>query len=249
MQPNVIDMYHGDNREAIPNFAMMKIAGVWGIIHKITQGSHYIDPKASDRIKAAQDAGLLVGGYCFLDATDGETQADFYLDRLNAILPHALPDAGFLNAADYEKLNNDTASLKQLYDFMSFVDKNGPAGHLSVCYSSDLIRETLLPPKGGHVDTSMVGVDNFMAQHRLWLAEYGPHENIPWPWNIDWKTAWLWQYKANGTVPGIIGQTDLNFYAGTNAQLIQEWKAGPIGLSNPANQQNLTSQRGQMPPA
>lgn len=215
---NVLDLYHGDNRDRMPDFTAIKALGVLGIIHKASQGIHTLDPQYTVRRKAAQDGGLLWGAYHFLDSSDAADQADFFLS-------HAGVSSGdpILLAADYEdEPRGNTAVLHQLMTFVQAVDQASPSQ--CVIYSSNRIRETLLPHPGGHMAANMIGHEDFFAKHRLWLAEYGPHLNVPWPWRKeDGSGAWLWQWKENGRVNPILGDVDLNFFDGTFEQLSNSW--------------------------
>lgn len=225
-QPNVLDMYHGDNSDRPINFNILETAGIWGVMHKSSQGTRYKDPKFSDRIKAARDADLLVGAYHYLDSSDIGAQFDNFMHSIGEF---ATSD-NFAIAADYEKGNDGKhASLSQLYDFMSRIDKE-IGGVLTWCYSSDLIRETLQPVKGGHVDNAMAGIHDFFLQHGLWLAEYGSHENTPWPWKEENKLPFLWQFSENGRVPAVLGNVDLNYFVGTRDELKAQWRTGGKGV-------------------
>lgn len=229
---NVIDMYHGNN---VPDgaFPVLKRAGVFGIVHKASQGLHYIDPLYSKRRAQATAAGLLWGAYHFLDATDAEAQATAFLDASGISDPNSEP---ILVACDFEN-SSSQPSLQQCMTFMSVVDRATPEGVHCVLYSGNLIRETLKPHPGGHQDNAMQGAEAFFQQHRLWLAQYGPTENIPWPWNTpvvksgDEATAmaapgvWLWQFTEKGRAAPLPGLTDGNFFDGTFEELQARWLA------------------------
>lgn len=246
MFPNIIDMYHGDNRENLPDFKAIADIGIWGIIHKASQGTSYTDPKFSDRIAAAGAAGLLVGAYHFLDASDPIAQADHFLSITDTA---SGSHGGLLLAVDFEKsAQSETPALHQLQTFMSEIDKQTRIS--CVLYSGDLIRATMQPLPGGHMHGDMIGAVDFFRVHRLWLAEYGPHENIPFPWNSGGEAEtiappWLWQYKSSGHMPSVIGDTDLNYYAGSREQLTSEWIYGPRDIAK-KNLENQLSARGQM---
>lgn len=222
---NVIDMFHGDDREAIPNFVALKANGILAVLHKASQGAHYKDPKYDDRRKACQDAGLLFGAYHFLTAEDAREQSDFFL-TCSGIANNA-PLISL--AADYENNEHSQAALHQCRDFMANVDQNAPSGISSILYSGNLIRETLIKPVGGRQDVGMSAAQMFFVRHRLWLAEYGPHENIPWPWSDKPSETenppgvWLWQFTEVGRVNPIVGNVDGNFYNGTAEQLATRW--------------------------
>lgn len=231
---NVLDMFHGDNREKIPDFAALKAAGIFAVLHKVSQGTKYIDPKFSDRRKAAEQAGMLFGGYHFMDAQDADAQADFFLTAANIA-----DGSGLALACDYEK-SASTPALHQAQQFMQNIDHSSPPGTQCILYSGDLIRETLTPlDRAGHISDVMRGCGQFFAMHRLWLAEYGPHENIPWPWNKSPNAitgsspvtgtkapgVWLWQFTEKGRINPIVGNVDGNFYSGTADQLASNWLA------------------------
>jgi lysozyme len=56
----------------------------------------------------------------------------------------------------------------------------------------------------------------------FWLRSVAGHPSVVYPgqrWHV-------WQYTGTGIVEGIDGQTDLNVFAGSHAQLAA-WMAGP----------------------
>lgn len=227
---NVIDMYHGNN---VPNgaFAALRAKGVFGIIHKASQGSHYRDPAYAERRKLVADAGMLWGAYHFLDNTDVETQAAHFLDCAGVTAANSDP---ILLACDFEN-SDHSPTLYQCMTFVKAVDRASPPGVQCVIYSGNLIRETLRPATTGHQNPAMVGADLFFQQHRLWLAEYGPKEQVPYPWNQpivksgDQATAmpapgvWLWQFTEKGKMSALPGLTDGNFFDGSFAELQERW--------------------------
>lgn len=229
---NVIDMFHGNNREEIPDMVALKSNGIFGIIHKTGQGTTMVDKTYGPRRAAAVKAGLLWGAYHFLTGSSSAIdQAKFFLD-------HAQPDENTLLACDFEK-SNATPALHQCLDFMSYVDQNSPGQITCVLYSGDLIRETLKPVRGGHQAQGMTGAEMFFAQHRLWLAEYGPHANIPWPWSDKtlsqmWQQPFLWQFSEIGRVNPIVGNSDLNYYPGSFDALKANWASLQQATPNPA---------------
>lgn len=228
---NVLDLSH-HNDPHLPNFAALKQRGVLAVILKATQGHNYTDPTFADRVRSANDAGMPVGAYHFMNAADAGAQADYFL----GVTGRANIDQ-LMRAADYENNASNlggTPALHQLMDFMGAVDQG--ANVSTVIYSSNLIRETLTPHIGGAQNANMIGAGDFFRKHRLWLAEYGPHENIPWPWNAAIRDkdnavvspapgAWLWQFQdRTNQFAGILsGQVDCNFYDGTAEQLAAHW--------------------------
>jgi lysozyme len=202
MHANVLDMFHGDNREKIPNFAALKANGFFALIHKCTQGTNYVDKTCQSRIAAARDAGLLVGFYHFGDNTSPNDQVDHFMQ-------FAKPRKGDLLALDYEtEPNGHTMGPIQAQNFILALFN---LGFPPVLYGSDLPRE--------HASIVTTLPKNRFPY--LWLAEYGPHENIPKPWVP--ATVLLWQFSERGSVPGVNGHVDLNVFDGTFEQLSSKW--------------------------
>lgn len=221
---NVIEMYSGDSRPNT-NFALLKGLGVFGAIHRASQGSYYKDAAYADRRKAAQDAGILWGASHLLDSSDVQTQADFFLEVSGA-------SAGDPIAMVCEFSNISAApTLQQTMQFMSIVDRALPAVS-TVLYSSGYIRETLRAndvAPAGYQNPDMVGAPAFFGKHRLWLGEQGPADTIPFPWdraqsiNRPAPGVWLWQYAPVGNYNQFVGKADGNFYNGTFEQLSNNW--------------------------
>jgi len=194
---NVLDMFHGDDNEEMPDFARLKAQGFYAVIHKATQGSHYRDPLFAARIKAADAAGLLVGAYHFGDGSPVDTQVSNFLETTQAV------PRDFV-CLDFENNPKSQMSGIQAAGFLARLDGRG---FNPVIYGSDLIRET--------------PVNLFGPGSYLWLAEYGPHENIPPPW--DKNTTLLWQFSETGAAAGIRGYVDLNYFDGTRDELAAKW--------------------------
>lgn len=195
---NVIDMYHGDNNEALPDFAALKAAGIEAIIHKATQGSDYVDPLCASRLQAANDAGLLIACYHFGDGSPVAAQFHNYL-KTAQLIPGL--DFGIL---DFER--NPSGATMQSFQAAQFLASLVELKIAPVLYGSDLPREAKFK--------SMAIVQNAW----LWLAEYGPVESIPAPWTA--ATTLGWQFSDTGAEPGIKGDVDLNYFPG---DLISQW--------------------------
>ncbi len=228
---NVIDMSH-HNRPKSPDFAALLAAGVFGVIHKASQGAEYRDSMYSSRRKAAMAAGMLWGAYHFLTSAPVKRQVDNFLEASEYTAEDA--DDKILLCADYEdEPNGNSASLKQCMEFIAAVERE--SGVSVVLYSGNRIRETLTPRRAGAHDVDMADAPRFFQLHRLWLAQYGPKAKTPWPWSekiavtANQETAlpapgvWLWQFTERGRVNPLVGNTDGNFYDGDFAKLSANW--------------------------
>lgn len=74
-----VDMSH---HKTDVDLARAKDAGLVGLMHKLTQGTCFVDDRYPERLKQARASGLLVGAYHFLTGEDVETQLDFFLDNI-----------------------------------------------------------------------------------------------------------------------------------------------------------------------
>jgi lysozyme len=205
IKPNVIDMYHGDDNEAMPDFKALAAQGIFAIIHKATQGTNYIDPKCKDRLLAAQDAGLLIAAYHFGDSSSVADQAVHYMNTIE-LMPG---DFGILDYEQNPASKQFTMGPSQAASFISLLTK---AKIAPIIYGSDLITE--MPAK---IAASVVSMGAW-----LWHADYISVENkLPAPWTAAQRL--FWQYTGSGSLPGISGKMDLNVYDGSQAQLTALW--------------------------
>lgn len=210
MQPRVVDMYRGE-LVARDGFQQAAAAGVWGVIHKASQGTGWKDPAYDARRAAAIEAGLLWGAYHFADGSDVGRQADWFLSS-------ATPDQNTLLALDFERYST-TMTAAGAVAFMREVEARSE--RTCVLYSGDLLKRSI-----EQLDPASVA---YLTSRRLWLSEYGPVPNLP----RGYSKYWLWQYTGDGYgpephyVPGVTVQSatgiDLSVYSGTREQLTFEW--------------------------
>lgn len=230
---NGIDMYHGDlcadthlsGQPLIDRYKSFLDAGVFWIFHKVSQGTTFVDPSFLRRRDAARKAGFkFFGGYHFLTRQDVNAQLDFFIE-------HCHDDNEMAFAVDFER-NHVSPTLRDLKSFMILLDTEFNAN--SKIYSGDYIREILKPSKNGFRDQQTMLTEFFFAKKDLWLAEYGPHENIPFPWNDaslgllakgkkEPPGSWAWQFTDRGMVDKI-GSLDLNYFAGTETDMETRWR-------------------------
>jgi lysozyme len=197
--PNVLDLFHGDNREDIPDFVALRKSGIKGIIHKLTQGSNYFDPKCLPRLRAAHAAGLLLGVYHFGDGSPTASQAHLFIVHCRSLdLPIGL------KVLDWEN-NTFQMTAAQAAVFLHLLKADGD---FTALYASNLAAE-LKPP-----------YRSILAEFPLWHAEYGPANKIPPPWTQE--TCIGWQYSESGSVRGISGHVDLNVFSD---DFLAKWSA------------------------
>src|SRR5258705_932267 len=140
----VLDLSH---HNTVSDWNVVKAAGIVGIIHKATESTTYKDSNYNLTRLHANLNGLLWGAYHFLRPGDMQAQAKFFVAT-------AQPDAKTLMAADHE---DDRVSISDLEVFLEEV--HVLTGQRPVLYSGNVIKEQV----GVHMD-------EYLAQHRLWLA-------------------------------------------------------------------------------
>src|SRR5262249_41318540 len=128
----VVDLYHGDR---VASFARARQAGVYGIIHKASEGAGMVDPKYARRRVRGRQAGLLWGAYHFGTGDAVEAQVDNFLKA-------AAPDNHTLVALDYEDNGAATMSLGQARQFLAASESR--LARKAGLYSSNLIKQQLL---------------------------------------------------------------------------------------------------------
>lgn len=194
--PHVIDISHWQVID--PDLKGAADAGIWGVIHKATEGQSYIDPKYPARQHLADQAGLLFGAYHFLRPGDMDAQAAHFVSVAGI-------HEDMLYAADHE---DPGVSLEDLKRFMHRVDELIGRPDSCVLYSGHVLKEQL------------AGVaDPELSKRRLWLAHYADEPHLP----PGFQEYFLWQYTDEGQLPGITPAVDLNAYEGIRAELEVEW--------------------------
>src|SRR5690348_1530189 len=69
------------------DFPRLKAHGVWGLWHKVSEGTHFFDPDWPHRSDAARMVGLHVGGYHFARPALGTapTEARLFCQALGRV--------------------------------------------------------------------------------------------------------------------------------------------------------------------
>lgn len=205
MTPRVADISH---HNTVTDLKAAAAAGLWGIIHKASQGRSYRDPNYSERRDLAKAVRLLWGAYHFNTGDTVKAQVDNFIAA-------AKPDANTLMVLDYEDNRLSNMNILQVVEFLRRIEDG--IGRKAAIYSGNRLKETL-------GSLAQQKDRDYVRSHRLWLCQYGPHAVLP----SGFKSWWLWQYtdgaiNAGIKIPGINGAVDLNAYAGPREQLEKDW--------------------------
>jgi lysozyme len=180
----VIDISH---HQIVQSLEEVKEEGIVGVIHKLTEGTSFVDKKVSARFHLAQEAGLKWGLYHFLRPGNMRAQAEHFINTARA---KGMLGPEVMLAADHEDRG---VSLADLVNFLHAVESL--SNRSPVIYSGHVLKEQL-GTKG----------DSRLKPYRLWLAQYSSKPKLP----AGFDKHWLWQYTEDGQVPGITPPTDLN---------------------------------------
>ncbi|KAF6576447.1 glycoside hydrolase family 25 protein [Paenibacillus polymyxa] len=179
---------------------------------KASQGQRYVDPTFITNAKGIKAAGLLLGAYHFVDATN--------------------VNAAKAEARHFAEVLEQVGGVKVL-DLPAVMDYENNPGSLSSAAIHEIALAFLTEFERVSGSKPMVYTGNAFATHfkvplgsyKLWIARYStrvPNDTTPWKlWDF-------WQYSDSGRVEGIQGPVDLNVYAGTEAELRQAF-AGEEG--------------------
>ena len=206
MIPRVVDISH---HNVVDDFALLPPAGIWGVIHKASQGKAYVDPDYAQRRLKAKGLPLLWGAYHF-------GTGDPIALQLNNFLAAARPDDRTLCVLDFEDNRLSNMSIIQAVQWLRLFETK--MGRKAAIYSGNRIKE--------NIGTLSMSDRAYLTSHRLWLCQYGPTPKLP----MGFKNWWLWQFTGDNVGPpphriqGISGYgIDLNTYTGTQIQLEAEW--------------------------
>lgn len=209
MIPRVSDLSH--HNEVI-DFRQTAAAGIWGIIHKASEGTSFVDERYATRRNGCLSAGMLWGAYHFNNGSDVTAQIDHFVKT-------AAPDKTTLMVLDYEDHpQGNNMSIHQAVEFMHQLEQ--AIGREAAIYSGNRLKETI-----GQLSQTD---HDYLTSRRLWLAQYGSNAVVP----AGYSKYWLWQYTGDGIGPephevaGIKGTgIDLNVVYGdtTQSQLVAEW--------------------------
>lgn len=204
-------------------------SGLWGIIHKATEGPHYHDPKYAARRKLAETSGLLFGAYDFASGDPPVANANDFLSFAG------ITDSSVLPCLDYESsATHSQMTAQQARVFMDTIDQK--LGRACWIYGGNWVRERISVLHMTDADVE------WWQLHPLWLCQYRlgvqadsfsqlrAHLTMPRPW----AQATLVQYTGDGvgplphTVAGLEKGADLNVFGGTHEQLTELWHGAAV---------------------
>ncbi len=185
--------------------------------------SDFMDPKFDQNWAGIQSVGMLRGAYQYFEpGEDVAVQAQIVIDKLGMLAPGDLPAV-----IDVETTGGlPPAQVAQAVgEWLALVEAG--TGKKPLIYT------------GKYFWQDNVASPDY-AGYPLWHAQYPnacqPPASPPPACgcaNIadQWSEMFMWQYSSSGSVPGIVGNVDLNVFNGTYAELVAFATQGGYGAS------------------
>lgn len=171
---------------------------------KATEGVTIQDAYFASNRANAKAEGVIVGAYhLFRPKTAGKAQIDNFLNVVGKVESGELPPLLDIEVPDDWKALTTAQRIQLVKDWLSAVE--AALGIRPIIYINNSDAKNLL------------GNDPFFVDFKLFVAYPTKASSpvIPLPW-----TNWLfWQHDWNGTVSGITGDCDLDYFQGSLSDL------------------------------
>jgi len=195
------------------SWTQIKGAGRAFAFTRISDGLSYPDSKFAQNWPAMKTAGIVRGAYqYFRPSEDAGLQAQMVLDKLAAaggLQPGDLPPVRDLETADGLSSSAVVTKAKAWLTKIEAAIKVKP-----IVYTAAFMSGTIGTSFGGYT---------------LWVANYGATcPTMPSGWT-DWQ---FWQNDDSGSVAGIGGNVDTDFFNGTLADLKTHAIGAPSGTKS-----------------
>jgi lysozyme len=176
------------------DWSQVKAAGIRFAYIKATQGASFVDPDLQTNIQGAANVGIPFGLYQVFMPNCGEAQLDIWENAFR-YSAYSLPPW-----IDVEPgaVTEDTAP-----QLLLFLAETAKISSMTPClYASPSTIQGLMP-------------DPTLLTYGLAIAQY---TDAPQPNFAPWPSFLFWQYSQSGTVPGIDGPVDLDWFNGSDEQ-------------------------------
>lgn len=164
---------------------------------KATDGIAFSDVRFQSNLAGSKAAGLLTGAYHFLRAaSDAEKQAESFLHLVPSLDTSDLPPV-----LDIEHADGVGASII-LDAIQTWVE----------AVENVLLRRPIIYTYASFWNSTLAGSRRF-DDYFLWIADYGNRASPRLPVG---RTGYeMWQFSQTGSVPGVVGNVDLDRFNGS----------------------------------
>lgn len=209
-----VSYYQGDI-----DWQSVKDAGTAFAFARATYGTTKVDPKFADNWQVMRNAGVVRGAYHFFVASeDALEQANFFINTVGSLSSGDLPPV-----LDVEAGSGTSGSLvNDVQTWLSTVEQK--LGVTPMIYTA--------PSYWNEYMTAGFG------KYPLWVAEYG----VTTPKSVNGWSEWtFWQHSQSGSVAGIEGTVDLDYFNGSLSELLAFANSSP-GVSVPETTEQQPAQ-------
>lgn len=200
----------------------VKQGGIAFAFARATYGATLVDPQFSANWRGMRTAGIVRGTYhFFVTADDPAQQADLFIKTVGSLAGSDLPPV-----LDVE-LESGTGSnlISGVQTWLGLVEQG-------------LGRQPMIYTGPSFWNEYMTGG---FGSYPLWVSEY----EVSAPKLLNgWSTWAFWQYSSTGTVMGIAGNVDLDYFNGSlnDLEAFIDSPAGATAISSPPNNPSEPSQ-------
>lgn len=191
------------NWQNVIDWPAVAAAGCRFAFIKATEGATFQDQRFATNRAAAREAGIAVGAYHYLRVTSTiPAQLENFTRVVAKLEPGELPPALDIEDpkqwAGYSRTELTELALSWLRG------AHRTFGVQPFIYINPSFAEEYLDATASDV-----------GQYPLWLANWVPQNpTVPPPWE-SWT---FWQYSSEGTIRGVTGKVDLDWFAGNDEQ-------------------------------
>ena len=167
--------------------------GIEIVYIKATEGTSYTNSYYLDAYNNAKANGLKVGFYHYLTARSIEgavREAEYFASVIGSL------DSDCRLAMDFESFGNLTRDQINEISFAFLRRVQEITGKEMVIYSNTN-------------DATNIFSSELANNYPLWVAQYGVTEPTP---NGNWEVWIGWQYTSTGSVSGVLGNVDRNYF-------------------------------------
>ncbi|MGA2424987.1 MAG: GH25 family lysozyme [Terriglobales bacterium] len=185
------------------DFGKVASAGVAFAYVKASEGRLTKDPLYSTNYAGLKQNQIVRGAYhYFYPQLDAQAQASNFLGVVTQLVPGDLPPVLDVEISGEQSPGAIASGIQQWLDLVQ----------------NTLGRTPMIYTYASFWNTALGGTSAF-ASYPLWVAQYtsNPSPNVP----TGFSDYLFWQYSESGSVAGITGNVDLDWFNGSPADLNQ----------------------------
>ncbi|MGI5216132.1 GH25 family lysozyme [Plantactinospora sp. CA-290183] len=188
------------------NWTSVRNAGIQWAYIKATEGTTFKDSRFNTNYPAAHAAGVIRGAYHFARpaASTGAAQANYFASSGGAWSADNLTLPGALDLEAGCHGLSQAGMVAWIRDFLNTY--RARTGRHAVIYTTTSWWTTCTGNYSGFASTSP-----------LWIARWA---SAPGALPAGWGTYTMWQYTDSGSVPGIAGAVDRDWFNGARDRLL-----------------------------